>query len=92
MADDCIHAAQGKGAVPMGSAIYRSFISVYFLTVQTYERMRLITRVYSMLITILQKKKSKLLVGIYRVIYQSSDIIESRTCGFRRVWSEIQPW
>ena len=26
------------------------------------------------------------------VIYKSLDIIESLTCGFRRVWSESQPW
>ena len=41
-----------KWAVLMGGAINRSFISAqfsisaYFLTVQTYKRMRLITRVY----------------------------------------------
>ena len=52
MADDRIHAARGNGVVLMGSAINRSFISAhfllsaYFLTVQTYKRMRLITRVY----------------------------------------------
>ena len=43
MADYRIHAAQGKGALPM--FINRSFISAYFLTVQTYKRMRLITQV-----------------------------------------------
>ena len=54
MANDRIHAAQGKGALPIGGAIYCSFISThfllsaYFLTVQTYKRMCLITQVYSM--------------------------------------------
>ena len=57
------HAARGKGAVPMGGAINHSFISVhflisaYFLTVQTYKRMRLITRVYGM--SVLSDQKSK---------------------------------
>ena len=48
----CSYIARGKRAVPMGGAINRSLISAhfllsaYFLTVQTYKRMRLITRVY----------------------------------------------
>ena len=47
---------RGKGAVPMGDAINRSFISThillsaYFLTAQTYKHMRLITRVYGMIV------------------------------------------
>ena len=55
VANDHIHAARGKGAVPMGSAINRSFISAhfllsaYFLTVQTFKCMRLITQVYGKL-------------------------------------------
>ena len=54
MANDLIHAAQGKGVLPMGGAIYCSFISThfllstYFLTTQTYKCMRLITQVYGM--------------------------------------------
>ena len=54
MTDNRIHAARRKGALPMGGAINRSFISAhfllstYFLTVQTYKCMRLITRAYSM--------------------------------------------
>ena len=58
MDDDRIHAARYKGALPMGGAINRSFISAhfllsaYFLTVQTYKRMRLITRVYSTYIVV----------------------------------------
>ena len=51
MANDRIHAAQGKEALPMGGAIYCSFISThllsaYFLTAQTYKCMRSITRVH----------------------------------------------
>ena len=55
MADYRIHTAQGKGAIPMGSAINHSFISAhfllsaYFLTVQTYKRMHLITQVYGII-------------------------------------------
>ena len=52
MANDFIHVVRGKGAVLMGGAINRSFmnahflLSAYFLTFQTYKRMRLIIRVY----------------------------------------------
>ena len=51
MADD-LQLDRNKGAVPMGGAINRSFISAhfllstYFLTAQTCKRMCLITRVY----------------------------------------------
>ena len=49
---------QGKGAVQMGGAINRCFISAhlllsaYFLTAQTYKCMRLTTRVYGIYIYI----------------------------------------
>ena len=52
VADDQSSAQLGTGAVPMGSAINRSFISArfllsaYFLTAQTYKHMCLITQVY----------------------------------------------
>ena len=52
VANDCIHEARGKGAVPMGSGINRAFISAhfllsaYFVTAQTYKHMCSITRVY----------------------------------------------
>ena len=58
MADDrinCQHAAQSEGAVLMGGAINRSFISAhfllstYFLTAQTYKHMHLITQVYAIM-------------------------------------------
>ena len=47
----------GKGAIPMGGTIDRSFtcisahflLSAYFLTAQTCKRMCLITQVYGML-------------------------------------------
>ena len=47
VADDCIHAARGKGMAPMGGAIDHSFISAhfllsaYFLTAQTNKCMHL---------------------------------------------------
>ena len=52
----CSSRHRGKGAVPMGGAINRSFmsahflLSTYFLTVQTYKRIRLITQVYGTVI------------------------------------------
>ena len=64
MANDRIHVAQGKGMIQMGSAILLFYtctflLSAYFLTSQTCKRMRLITRVYSVLLTVLKHAKQK---------------------------------